>query len=350
MSKQNEVKQDSSFTKKVWIAGLIFAFIVVILLIFEATFNIVMLVLAGALIACYFRGVSEFLRRKFDWNSKLSMFVSVFGSFLIFGGMTYLVGATVWEQTTLLKESLPGLIDNLESFLQKSQIGQDVLAWTQQITSSKEFSAFISGFFMTTFGSIANLYIIVLVGIFFTISPNLYVNGVAQLVPPRHRDRAKDIMGNLGRSLIKWLAGKFIAMFAVFILSAIGLLILGVELWLTLAILAGVLNFIPNFGPLISAVPALLVGISHDINLAIIIGVMYLAIQLFESSVITPKAQFHLISIPPALIILAQIFMGALTGIFGVVFATPLMLIVLILVKELYVHPMNERYNSARSH
>lgn len=340
------MKQDYSYSKKVWIAGLIFALITIILLIFEATFNIVMLVLAGILIACYFRGISEFLQRKCHLSSTLSMVISVVGSFLVFCGIMYLVGATFWSQTVALKEALPELIDSVEEFLEKSDVGRDVLAWADQIKSSKEFSSFISKFFVTTFGSIANIYIIVLVGIFFTISPSLYVNGVTQLVPPKHRPRAEEIIEHLGSSLKKWLAGKFIAMFAVFVLTAIGLLILDVKLWLTLSILAGLLNFIPNFGPLMSAVPALLVGFSHDANLAVIIGIMYLGIQLFESSVITPKAQFHLISIPPALIILAQIFMGALTGILGVIFATPLMLIVIIMVQELYVTPMNAHSES----
>lgn len=337
------MKNDYSYTKKVWIAGLIFAFITIILLIFEATFNIVMLVLAGVLIACYFRGIGKFLMEKCHLSSTLSMIISVFGSFLIFCGIMYLVGATIWSQTIALKEALPEMTESVTDFLKKSDVGQDVLAWGDQIKSSKEFSAFISKFFITTFGSIANIYIIILVGIFFTISPQLYVNGVTRLVPSKHQSRAKEIIHHLGTSLTKWLAGKFIAMFAVFILTAIGLLILDVKLWLTLSILAGLLNFIPNFGPLISAVPALLVGFSQDFNLALIIGAMYLGIQLFESSFITPKAQYHLISIPPALIILAQIFMGALTGILGVIFATPLMLIVIIMVQELYIKPMNKK-------
>ncbi|WP_027124976.1 AI-2E family transporter [Gelidibacter mesophilus] len=349
MSTESNTEQSFSYSKKVWIAGLIFALITVILLIFEATFNIVMLVLAGALIACYFRGISSFLKRKFNINGKLSMTISVLGSFLIFAGMMYLVGATIWNQTVSLKESLPELTKSLKNFLEQSDIGQDILAWANDIQSSKEFSNFISTFFLTTFGSIANIYIIILTGIFFTIAPNLYVNGISQLVPPPHRERAKEIMENLGTSLTKWLAGKFIAMLAVFILTAIGLLILDVKHWLILSILAGLLNFIPNFGPLISAVPALLVGLSQDLNLAIIIGIMYLAIQLFESSFITPKAQYHLIRIPPALIILAQIFVGALTGLLGVIFATPLMLIIIILVQELYVTPMNEKYQSSDS-
>lgn len=341
------MKNDYGYPKKVWIAGLIFAFITIVLLIFEATFNMVMLVLAGALIACYFRGISEFLKRKFQFSGKISMLISVLGTFLVFSGIMYLIGATIWTQTMALKESLPELTTSVKNFLEKSEIGQDITAWANEISSSKEFSGFLSSFFATTFGSVANIYIIVLVGIFFTISPQLYVNGIAELVPPANRDRAKDIMTHLGTSLKKWLAGKFIAMLAVFILTAIGLLILDVKLWLTLSILAGLLNFIPNFGPIISAVPAILVGFSQDLHLAIIIAVMYLAIQLFESSFITPKAQYHLIRIPPALIIIAQVFVGALTGILGVIFATPLMLIVLIMVQELYIQPMNKNHENS---
>jgi len=77
--------------------------------------------------------------------------------------------------------------------------------------------------------------------------------------------------------------------------------------------------------------------------MALIIVCLYTGIQILESSLITPQAQNKLINIPPALIISAQIFVGALTGLWGVIFATPLVLIIMILVQNLYIKPMNER-------
>lgn len=346
MTEQKNPKNELSFVKKVWIVGLIFSLIATVLLIFEATFDMLILVLAGALIACYFRGLSALIHRKLKWNSKISLAVSVIISFLIISGIFYLVGATVSSDSAEIQESLPKMVDEVEQQLQASEIGLGIIEQAKGITSSKEFSTFLSTFFKTTLGGITNIYIVILVGIFFTVAPKIYADGIVQLVPPRNRNKAEDLMNHLGSGLKRWLAGKFIAMLAVFILTAIGLIILDIPMWLTLAILAGLLNFIPNFGPLAAAVPAVLVGMAESPNTALLIAVLYLVVQIFESSFITPKAQQKLIQIPPALIILAQVFMGALTGIWGIIFATPLVLIIIIVVQELYIEPMNKRATS----
>lgn len=332
-----------SFTQKVWIAGLIFSLIAVVLLIFEATFDILILVLAGALIACYFRGLSEIISKKTKWNSKITLSISIFGTLIMIFGTLYLIGATVSSEASEIKESFPSMVSDLKSHLDNSNVGREVLDQVDKVTSSEKFRDSVSNFFMTTFSGIANIYVVLILGIFFTITPKLYTEGLIQLVPPRNRNKADKLLEHLGSGLKKWLFGKFIAMLAVFILTAIGLVVLKIPMWLTLAIIAGLLNFIPNFGPLAAMVPAILVAITISPEKAIIVAIMYVVIQLFESSVITPQAQQKLINIPPALIILAQIFVGALTGLWGVIFATPLMLIIIILVQDLYIKPMNEK-------
>jgi len=345
MSNQKEQPAEHNFVKKVWIVGLIFSLIAITLFIIEATFDILILVLAGALIACYFRGISSFIQQKLHWGSKVSLSISVVGTVLIFSGILFLIGATVSQQAVALKEALPEMLESAQKYIHKSDLGREIMEQIKDVKSPKEFSQVASKFFKTTFSGITNMYVILLVGIFFTVAPTLYVNGVVSLVRPKNKPKAKTLMDQLGSSLVKWLIGKFIAMFAVFVLTAIGLIILDVPMWLTLSILAGLLNFIPNFGPLMSAVPAILVGLSENLTLALLIAGLYLVVQLFESSFITPKAQQKLIQIPPALIILAQVFMGVLAGILGVIFATPLILILMILVQELYTKPMNEGAN-----
>lgn len=343
MSEEKNEEKQYSFVQKVWIVGLIFSLIVTVLLIFEATFDLLVLVLAGALIACYFRGLSDLIHKKTQWNQKITLSIATVGTFLIVLGAIYFIGDTIGSQTVQMKKEFPVMIDNLESHLENSSIGREVLEKGKEIKSSENFEKFASRFLMTTFSGIANIYVVLIIGIFFTISPGVYVKGVLELVPPKNRKAANDVMEHLGSGLKKWLFGKFIAMLAVFILTAIGLVILDIPMWLTLAILAGLLNFIPNFGPLAAMVPAVLVAFTVSPTIALIVAGLYVVIQLIESSFITPQAQKKLIDIPPALIISAQVFVGALTGIWGVMFATPLVLIIIILVQDLYIKPMEQR-------
>jgi predicted PurR-regulated permease PerM len=160
---------------------------------------------------------------------------------------------------------------------------------------------------------------------------------MVQLIPKKGQRKGEDILNKLNDNLKKWLKGKFFAMLVVFILTSIGLLILGTPLWLVLALIAGLLNFIPNFGPLIAMIPAVLVGLMQGPATAAIIAGMYILIQVVESNFITPMVQQKLVSIPPALIISAQLLISPLTGGWGLVLATPLMLITMILVQELYI-------------
>ncbi|MFB9055629.1 AI-2E family transporter [Mariniflexile ostreae] len=350
MGENTQEHKKYSFTQKVWIVGFIFSLIAIVLLIFEATFDILILVLAGTLIACYFRGLSDFIKEKTKWRNQLTLFIAVFGSFILTLGVLYLIGATVSGEASEIKENFPSMVDDLKSHLGRSGIGRELLSQISIITASDEFRDTASKFFMTTFSGVANIYVVIILGVFFTITPNVYIQGMIQLVPPKKRDKADAVMEHLGTGLKKWLFGKCLAMGAVFILTAIGLIILKIPMWLTLAIMAGLLNFIPNFGPLAAMVPAILVAISVSPEKAIIVAIMYTVIQLLESSLISPQAQQKLIKIPPALIIIAQIFVGALTGIWGVIFATPLMLIIIILIQELYVDPMNSKLKNKMRH
>lgn len=346
MSENNQAQKEKTFTQKVWIVGFIFALIATILLLIEATFNIFILVLAGALAASFFRGLSDIIQRKTKLKANLSLALSVIGTTLILAGLIFLIGATVVSQTNKMQEKIPEVINMVKEELNETDVGQELIAQTKRMRSSDELMTFISKFFKTTFGGLGDIYIIFMVGAFFTVAPSLYTDGIKQLVPPKHREKTNDLLLRLGSGLKKWLAGKLIAMLAVFILTAIGLIVLDIPMWLTLALLAGLLNFVPNFGPLVAMIPATLVALSESPTMALAVAGLYVLIQLFESSVITPKAQHRLIKIPPALIILAQIFIGALTGIWGVIFATPLVLIIIIIVQELYVKPMNKKHDA----
>lgn len=343
---QDKITKEYSYVQKVWIAGGILALIVIFLLLFEATFSVLILIFAGVLIASYFRGISQYIRKKTGWKSWVSLAISTFGTLLLIAGLFWLIGATVSSQAAQLEDTLPAIVEDVEATLRGSVVGTELVEKIEEARSSGEMTSFISRLFATTFGFIGDFYIILIIGIFFTASPQLYKNGITQMVPPRGRDKAKEVQKKLATGLKKWLAGKFIAMLAVFVLTAIGLAIIGIPMWLTLALLAGLLNFVPNFGPLAAMIPAVLVGLANSPAIALTVAILYLGIQLLESSIINPQAQKKLIKIPPALIIISQLLIGALSGIWGVILATPLVLMIIILVQELYVKKLNARENN----
>lgn len=342
MSENKNTHKEYSFPQKIWITGSVFSLIVVLILLLNATFSVFILILAGALIALFFRGISGFIERKLNWHSKLSISVSVIGSFIVIGLLFWLMGAKVQAQVNELSETLPVTIQNAEEKLNETDLGKKLVDYLSSPKTQEKVKSLASTFLKSSFGILGNIYVIIFMGIFFTVSPKVYYKGIIKLIPYRGREKGEEVVKKIGNSLKKWLKGKIFAMFVVFVLTAIGLYVLDIDMWLVLALIAGGLNFIPNFGPLLAMIPALLVAFMQGPTTTGLVAGLYILVQFAESNFITPLIQKKLIQIPPALIIIAQLFVGSLTGIWGIILATPLMVVILILVKELYVKKNNK--------
>lgn len=330
--------QEPSFKQKV----LIVALVVVIIWIIKATFSVLLLILAGAMLALYFRGLSGLLHRKLHLTTKITLPVAVIGSLLLLVGFFYLAGNEINHQVQQLSDTLPATIDNAKRRLSETALGNQIVERVSSRENVQKATATIQSFFRTTFGVLGDVYIVLFIGIFFTVSPNTYIKGFLSLFTSGARPKAKNVTHQVGSTLTKWLKGKLFAMLVVAVLTSIGLKIIDVPMAFILAIIAGLLNFIPNFGPLIAMVPAALVGLLQGPTTALLIIGLYLLVQFLESNLITPQIQKKLIQIPPALIIIAQLFMGVFAGGWGLILATPVVAILITVVKELWVKKQQE--------
>lgn len=334
-----------SFTKKVAIVALF----IIVILILRSTFNVLLMVLAASIIALYFHGFADLIERKLKLSHKWSMFISLAGSFLILGLLFWLIGSRVQSQITDLRDKLPSMVEQAKSQVSQYSWGRELINQTSG-ENSKKLMATAGRFFSSTFGVLGDLYIILFLGIFFTADPAIYKKGIIALVPPGRKEEGKELLQELGAKLKSWLKGMIFSMFIVATLTGIGLSIIGVPMFFALAIIAGILNFIPNFGPLIAMVPAVLIGLTLGMDTALIVAGLYIFIQALESNLITPSIQKKLVSIPPALIILAQLVIGSITGYLGIILATPVLLIIMVMVNQLYVKKQEGSLLSSTEH
>lgn len=106
---------------------------------------------------------------------------------------------------------------------------------------------------------------------------------------------------------------------------------------MTLALLAGLLSFIPNFGPIISAVPALLIAFVDSPITAVYVMILYIGVQLIESNVITPLIERETVELPPGLTVVFQLGLASLVGGLGLVLATPLLAMIVVVVQLVYL-------------
>ncbi|MEJ7681813.1 MAG: AI-2E family transporter [Segetibacter sp.] len=282
-------------------------------------------------------GLSGLIERKTKWKQGICLTIATLGTLLLIVLLFWLIGAKVQSQITELSDTIPATVQNAKEQLNKNPLGQKVVQKISSPKAQENARSVVQTFFKTTFGVFGDIYVVLFMGIFFTVSPELYKNGFVKLVPKRGRAKAEDVLNKTGDNLKKWLKGKIFAMFVVFVLTAVGLVIIGMPMWLVLALIAGILNFIPNFGPLIAMIPAVLVALMQGPSTAAIVAGLYIAVQVSESNFITPMVQKKLINIPPALIIIAQLLISPVTGGWGLVLATPLMVIIMVVVQELYI-------------
>jgi predicted PurR-regulated permease PerM len=138
----------------------------------------------------------------------------------------------------------------------------------------------------------------------------------------------------------RWLVGRMFAMLMVGGITTLGLWLLHVPLALALGLLAALGELVPNIGPLLAFVPAILLAFTDSPSHALAVGGLYLAVQGFESYVLTPLVEKRAVSLPPALTVTAQVLLGLLAGGLGLVLAAPLTAVAMVLVQRLYIEDM----------
>ena len=158
------------------------------------------------------------------------------------------------------------------------------------------------------------------------------------LLSSEHRERGREILAALGGGLGWWLFGRAVTMISLGILTTIALWFFGIPLALVLGIIAGLLLFVPYLGAIAAAIPAMLVALMESPEKALWVACIYTGVHVFEGYCITPFVQRRAVALPPALLLSVQILSAALFGMIGVIFSTPLTVVVIILIQALYLH------------
>jgi predicted PurR-regulated permease PerM len=281
------------------------------------------------------------IQRKTKWARRTCMIISVGGTFIILGVLFWFMGAKISNQIGVLSNSLPNTVNSAKAKMAETPIGNKILFYLSDDNSDTLFTT-ARQFFNTSFGVLGNMYIILFLGIFLTTSPNLYKEGIIKLIPGDRKYLGRQVIDRVSQALKGWLKGMMLSMVLVFILLTVGLSIMSIPVALVLALLTGLLKLIPNFGSLAAMIPGVLLALTISTNTAIVVALMYIVTQTIVSNIVTPLIQKKMINLPPALTILAQVLMGTLSGVLGIILAVPLLAIVIILVDELYVKKINE--------
>ena len=291
----------------------------------------------------YFHGCASIIKRKLKLGNTFSLILSILINSIIICLFLWFVGARISSQIDELSKTLPQTLENARNWLSNQPMGPKILDYADNSMDSGKASATIKSLFSSTFGIISDFYIVLLLGLFFTANPNIYRRGVIHLIPPSGKRKTAELWDQANILLRKWLKGQIFGFFFIAILSGLGLWALGMPLILTLALVAGLLNFIPNFGPIIALVPAALLALMQGPQTALLVIGLYTFIQIIQSTVTQPLIQKKMVSVPPGLLAFGQVGMGILAGFWGVLLATPILAILMTLINKLYVDRQEDR-------
>ncbi len=173
-------------------------------------------------------------------------------------------------------------------------------------------------------GAVTSFVLILVIGIFVAIEPRLYERGFAWMLPLRNRDGFYRTASYMGYTMRRLMAGRLIGMAVEGVGTWLLLWIGGVPMAALLGILTGLLAFIPNIGAIVSGVLIVLVGFSAGMDTGFWAIGVYLAVQIIDGYIIVPYVARKTVDLAPALVLGAQLLLGALFGIMGLALADPI--------------------------
>ena len=314
--------------------------------------EVLLLFFAGLLIAVFLRALTRRLARWTGLPDPLLLALVVLAIVGLIAGGIVLAAPKVADQADALLDQAPRSWSALKAKIIQRLPDEGPLSNAPEQLENTELSQLFDilgsgvGVITTSLGGLGSAFIILILGIYLAFNPAIYRQGAVRLLPIRLRPRAAEVMVKIGKKLEGWIFGTCGSAAVVGALTFTGLWLLGIPMALILALIATALTFIPNIGPLISVLPAILVALPSGIGTtAGVIGV-YLIAQTVESYLVTPMIQRHTISMPPVVILLAQIAMGILFGILGVAIAMPLAATFMTIIHEYWVKDRIEKNSS----
>ena len=331
----------SPFVRRALVVAGIGTALVLGLALLWAVSDVFLLIFSGILVAILLRGLSRLVCDHTPLSEGWSLALVVFALVALWAAGVALLGAQLIAQAEQLAEIAPQMMQDFQARLEQSPLGRQILERAgqggQQGASPASAAEPIAAVLSTMFGALADVVIVLFIGLYLAVKPDLYVNGLLHLVPIAKRPRATAVLHTIGYTLRWLLVGQLAAMIVVGVLTTAGLLLLGVPLGLLFGVLAGVLEFVPTIGPLISAVPAVLLALTQDTSTAVYVVLLYAVIQVVEGNVLTPLVLQRAVDLPPVLTIISLVVLGTLFGFLGLLLATPLLATILVVVKMLYV-------------
>ena len=331
-----------------------FLAIVIALYILWRIKQVLLLAFAAVVFATAMNQLVKLLEKKLKLERKVAIAIAVTGVLIFIIGFVALVIPPFIDQFQQLVTLVPLGLEQLSSWNEwlRNLLPDNLIdevrgleSLTQNIQSYMD--QFIGNFFdlfSSTLGVVLNSLLVIVVTIMLLSNPTPYKQIFLLMFPAFYRQRVQTIVKKCESNLGGWAIGILFNMAVIAIMSGIGLLILGVRLPLANSLLAGMLTFIPNLGPVLSVVPPAAMALLDAHWKALAVVILYVVIQQVESNVLTPIVMQKQVSLLPAITLLSQVAFAVFFGLLGLFLALPITVVAQVWLKEVLVKDILDRW------
>jgi predicted PurR-regulated permease PerM len=253
------------------------------------------------------------------------------------------------DQTNEFVDAVPGIVDDLERTVadvtgeDASDVGDRVEEFVQKWTDDPaKLIGPITSIGLNIAGILGALVLILITAYYMAIRPEPLVEGMVSLFPPPRREHARCVLGRIRRSWIGWMEGVVIDMLATFVLTFVGLTLIGLDFAIFFAVLSALLVVVPYFGAIAGAIPPVLFALTDSPGKALLTLAVYVLVQQIESNVTIPIVMSQRTRMHPAMIAIGVVVVGQLFGFVGLFVAVPILSLIVIVVQEFWVKEIEE--------
>lgn len=318
----------------------VLALVVLVAMLIVSVAHVFLIAFAGILFAILFRESARWIQRT-GLPEPVALTTAIIAPVILFGVGAWWIAPDVATQASELARRIPESARELQQRVDSSDWGSRLLEQQKtmydMLPDESEAVDLATRAAASLYNATVNLILALALGVFLAIDPGSYVGGLVRLVPIDRRARAREVLEATAEALAGWLLSKLIAMLVIGMLTTAGLALLGIDLALVLGVVAALLSFVPNVGPIIAMLPAALIALVDSPQTLLYVVLLYSGIQILESYLLTPLLQQRMVNLPPALALGMMFLFGVLAGAIGVILATPLTVAAMVMIRMWYV-------------
>lgn len=319
MSEKNSILDIS------WATIFKIAFALVVLYTIYLIRDILVWFLFALIISILFNPLVDFLQKR-----RIPRFIAVifvyFGFFALLIWLIYAVAIVFIQEIQQFSQFFPQYFVKISTTFQDWNLPalESVDTFISSITGVLQ--AVTSNFFnilFAIFGGIFAALFIITMAIFLSLEEKAVDRALILFFPKKYENFAINLWARCQRKVSGWFLTRVIGCFFVGIVSYITFLVFSVDYPVSLAFVAGVTNFVPLVGPLISGALIFAVASLDSLLRGTFVLVAFILIQQIENNVITPVLSKKFIGLSPVLVLIALVIGGKLWGGLGAILAIP---------------------------